>query len=121
MIRRTRFITTAVGLAVLAAAAAGCGTAAPARPPTAAVTVPAVALNTSVTTAAGTWATVVMGGSAAQHDNFWELFFRPVASPRWTLVTPPGTADNGGLVLASGPGRHSSPRSGQARTSRLRR
>jgi hypothetical protein len=58
-------------------------------------------LDTSTDTAAGTWATVVMGGSVASHDNFWQLFFRPPGSQQWNLVTPPGVADNGGLVLAA--------------------
>jgi hypothetical protein len=43
-----------------------------------------------------------MGGSAADYNNFWQLFIRPAGSTRWKLVTPPGTADNGGLVLAGG-------------------
>ena len=60
----------------------------------------ALSLNTAVVTAAGTWAVAVMGGSAAQHNNFWQLLIRPAGSTRWKLVTPPGTADNGGLVLA---------------------
>jgi hypothetical protein len=42
-----------------------------------------------------------MGGSAASHNNFWQLFIRPAGTTRWTLATPPGTADNGGLVLAA--------------------
>ena len=62
-------------------------------------------LETSVTTQAGTWAIVVMGGSAADHNNFWQVFLRPAGSGRWKLVTPPGTADNGGIVLADGSGR----------------
>ena len=41
-----------------------------------------------------------MGGSAATHDNFWQLFVRPAGSTAWRLVTPPGVADNGGLVVA---------------------
>ena len=57
-------------------------------------------LATSLVTAAGTWAVAVMGGSAAQHNNFWQLFMRPAGSSAWKLVTPPGVADNGGLVLA---------------------
>ena len=40
-----------------------------------------------------------MGGAAAQHDNFWELFARS-AGGSWTLATPPGVATNGGLVAA---------------------
>ena len=42
-----------------------------------------------------------MGGSAASHNNFWQLFMRPAGSTEWKLVTPPGVADNGGLVTAN--------------------
>lgn len=31
---------------------------------------------------------------------FWEVFARPATSAAWRLVTPPGVADNGGLVAA---------------------
>jgi len=104
MTRQMRAIATAACVAVLGSAATGCGSAPAARPTSTAGTVPAVALNTSITTAAGTWATVVMGGSAAQHNNFWQVFIRPAGATRWKLVTPPGTADNGGLILAPGAG-----------------
>ena len=91
--------------AALASAAliAGCGSTAPVAPAPAAQAPPAGApfLATTLVTAAGTWAIAVMGGSVATHDNFWQLFARPVGSRSWKLVTPPGTADNGGLVLAS--------------------
>jgi hypothetical protein len=82
--------------------AAGCAGAPATSAPATRAAPPSPALNTSMDTAAGTWAAVVMGGSAAQDDNFWQLFLRPAGSTRWKLVTPPGTADNGGLVLASG-------------------
>jgi len=49
----------------------------------------------------GTWGIVEMGGSAAQENNFWELFARPAAGGPWRLVTPPAVADNGGLVVAA--------------------
>ena len=85
---------------LLAAAllAAGCGSTAsqstatvrPARPPS---------LATSLATATGTWAVAVMGGSAASHNNFWQLFVRPAGTSSWRLATPPGVASNGGLVL----------------------
>jgi hypothetical protein len=39
-----------------------------------------------------------MGHFSEQDNTFWELFHAVPASPRWTLVTPEGTADNGGLV-----------------------
>jgi hypothetical protein len=42
-----------------------------------------------------------MGGSSAQHENFWQLIARPAAAAQWSLATPPGVADNGGLVGAS--------------------
>jgi hypothetical protein len=58
-------------------------------------------LSTSLVTAQGTWAVAVMGGPDAD-DKFWQLFFRPATSGRWSLVTPPGVADNGGLVAAAG-------------------
>ena len=92
------------GLALACAGlAAGCGaqtaTVAVTRPP--AVT---ASLSTSLTTAQGTWAIAVMGGSAASHNNFWQLFVRRADTGRWSLVTPGGVADNGGLVAAGGNG-----------------
>jgi hypothetical protein len=89
-----------VGLAVACAgllAACGSQRAAVTSPAPPAVTVP---LGTSLVTAQGTWAIAVMGGSAASYDNFWQLFVRPAGASRWSLVTPQGVADNGGLVAA---------------------
>jgi hypothetical protein len=78
--------------------AAGCGSVAsqattPSRP------APPPSLATSLATATGTWAVTVMGGSAASHNNFWQLFVRPAGTSTWRLATPPGVASNGGLVL----------------------
>ena len=103
----SRPVRTAAALALAAAALiAGCGSPAPPAPAPAAEAPSAGApfLATSLVTAAGTWAVAVMGGSAATHDNFWQLFARPAGGQRWKLVTPPGTADNGGLVLAGAGG-----------------
>ena len=58
-------------------------------------------LSTSLVTAQGTWAVAVMGGPDAD-NKFWQLFFRPVTGGGWSLVTPQGVADNGGLVAAGG-------------------
>ena len=88
------------GLAMACAALlAACGSqrAVVTSPGPAAVTVP---LGTSLVTAQGTWAIAVMGGSAASNNNFWQLFVRPAGASRWSLVTPEGAADNGGLVAA---------------------
>jgi hypothetical protein len=102
-LRRRRTAAVAVILpAVLFAA--GCGGTPATPPPATQAAPPAPSLNTSLDTTAGTWAAVVMGGSAAQENAFWQLFIRPARSARWRLVTPPGTADNGGLVLADGSG-----------------
>jgi hypothetical protein len=98
--RRGRLALAAViGGAVFTA---GCGSAAAPARGQGGIAVAASPLDTSVVSAAGTWAAVVMGGSAADFNNFWQLFIRPAAGTRWRLVTPPGTADNGGLVLAAG-------------------
>ena len=95
----------AAALALAAAAlVAGCGSAAPAARGPAAWAPPGGTpfLATSLVTRAGAWAVVAMGGPVASEDNFWQLFIRPAGTSTWTLVTPPGTADNGGLVLADG-------------------
>jgi hypothetical protein len=96
-----------IALAMVGVLAAGCGTSRPAADSPARWAPPAGAafLATSLRTAAGTWAIAVMGGPAAAHDNFWQLFIRPAGSTRWKLVTPPGVADNGGLIVASAGGR----------------
>ncbi len=101
MSRPRRLAATAVLLPAVMLAA-GCAGAPATTAPVTQAPPPSPSLNTSLDTAAGTWAAVVMGGSAAQDNNFWQLFIRPPGSIRWKLVTPPGTADNGGLVLADG-------------------
>ncbi len=89
----------AAGLVMLVA---GCGT--QTTPPAAsALRVQTAPLSTSLVTAQGTWAVAVMGGSAASENNFWQLFVRPAGASHWSLVTPEGVADNGGLV-ATGAG-----------------
>lgn len=57
-------------------------------------------LDTSAAVGSTTWAVVVMGGSVATENNFWQLLVRPAGASSWQLATPPGVADNGGLVLA---------------------
>jgi len=87
--------------------AAGCGSqAAPVAAP--APRVQTAPLSTSLVTPQGTWAVTVMGGSAADENNFWQLFVRPAGATRWSLVTPQGVADNGGLVAAAGDGQGAS-------------
>ena len=60
-------------------------------------------LTTSIATVGSTWAVVVMGDPASQSGAFWQLVTLPHGSTQWALVTPPGVADNGGLVAAADP------------------
>jgi hypothetical protein len=98
---RLRAGLAVAGLAVAGLAAAGiagCGS----RPAPSAQAAPPVAppLVTTFASGAGTgWAIVEMGGSAADENNFWELFARQPGSATWRLATPLGVADNGGLVV----------------------
>jgi hypothetical protein len=92
-----------LGAGLALAALGGCASqSAPVSAPS--LTVVTAPLSTSLVTAQGTWAVAVMGGSAASHNNFWQLFVRPTGATRWSLVTPEGVADNGGLVAAGGAG-----------------
>jgi len=90
----------ASGLACAGLIAAGCSSSPTASTGQAAAPA-APLLATSFAAAAGAgWAVVQMGGPAAQHNNFWQLFVRQAGTTRWRLATPPGVADNGGLVVA---------------------
>jgi len=95
---RRRLVVGLAAAGLLAAGMAGCGSAAPTAARQAAPAVPP--LVTSFASGAGTgWAIVEMGGSAADEENFWELFARQPGSATWRLATPAGVADNGGLVV----------------------
>ena len=99
--RATAAVMTGLLGLVIAVPLAGCGStpAAGAAHPAASITESALA--TSLASSGGTsWAVVQMGGSAAQHNNFWELFVRPAGTAAWKLATPIGVASNGGLVAA---------------------
>ncbi len=98
--RRAAAVTAAVAVAGLLVA--GCGSVAASKPQSAPPPAPLPQLATTITATSGTsWAIVVMGGSSAQLNDFWELFARPAGAADWHLVTPTGVADNGGLVAAA--------------------
>ncbi len=42
-------------------------------------------------------------GARSGENHFWELLWQGSGSARWSLVTPPGVQDNGGLALATAP------------------
>jgi hypothetical protein len=101
---RTRWGLAAGGaMAAIGILAAGCGgTPAAGGGHGTARNAAALPLATSLVDAGGTsWAVAQMGGSSAQEDNFWQIFVRPAGAARWSLATPGGVADNGGLVVAS--------------------
>ena len=87
---------------VVMAGLAGCsgrmpGTAGAPHPAPPAVSVP---LGTSFASATGVMAVVAMGKLSDPVNTFWQLFVRVGATSAWALVTPPGVADNGGLVAS---------------------
>ena len=92
----------ALAVAGLTASGAGCGSVASPAPVRRPPPPPRpLSLSTSVSTPDATWAVVLMGGSAARFNNFWQVVVRPAGSSAWRLATPPGVASNGGLVLAA--------------------
>jgi hypothetical protein len=94
-------LRTGSALLITALAVAGCastGSRSVTAPPAAATAPLATSMSAP---GGGTWAIVAMGGSAAQENLFWELLTRPAGSSKWELDTPPGVADNGGLVAAA--------------------
>lgn len=63
---------------------------------------PAAPLTTTFSTSAGGWAVVAMGALRQPLNTFWQLLHRQGPQGQWSLATPPGVADNGGLVVTSG-------------------
>lgn len=98
--RRASAIAAAAAALASAGALAACGSSASSAGSAAGGTSagpPAVSLATSLSTAADNWAVVPVSAN----PTFWEVLVRPTASATWQLVTPPGVADNGGLVAAT--------------------
>ena len=94
----------AAALAALAMLAtgvlAGCGSRAAGQPARSAPPV-RLSLATSADYPDGSWAVLVMGGSAAGHNNFWQVFVREGRAAAWKLATPLGAASNGGITVAA--------------------
>ncbi len=61
-------------------------------------------LATSLPGAGGSWALLPAGASSGE-EHFWELLRRRGGrGASWSLVTPPGVQDNGGLAIAAAGG-----------------
>ncbi|MGA3351819.1 MAG: hypothetical protein ABSD85_01375 [Acidimicrobiales bacterium] len=80
------------GAVVLAGASSASGAGALTPPPGRAP------LQASMTTSSGTWVDLAMGDLAQLANTFWQVLYLEPGGSRWSLVTPPGFADNGGLV-----------------------
>ncbi len=99
---RGRVATGLLALGLLAAtlSACGSGSGSGSRGATEALSTP---LATSLPSAGGGWALLPAGASSGE-EHFWELLHRGAGSSRWSVVTPPGVQDNGGLALAAAGG-----------------
>ena len=61
-------------------------------------------MESAVSTSGGSWVILPMGDPSDKSNTFWELFHAVPGTSRWSLVTPPGVADNGGLVAGASAG-----------------
>jgi hypothetical protein len=61
-------------------------------------------LESAVSTSNGSWVILPMGDLSNRDSTFWQLFRATPGSSHWSLVTPPGVADNGGLVAGASAG-----------------
>jgi hypothetical protein len=98
--RRARPRALAALAAGLVLTAGACGSPATTTAPAPHV-VPPPPLDTSLATGGGTVAVVAMGQLGQPGETFWQLFVLSGPDGRWVLRTPPGVADNGGLVAAT--------------------
>ncbi len=103
-------LASATGVWATASGGAPGDAGAAATSPGSRVTGPATAgLGQTWTSASGTWAVVAMGRYDQPLNTFWQMLFRPAGTARWTLVTPPGVASNGGFSAGGLPGATGAP------------
>jgi hypothetical protein len=100
---RTRRSTTALTLVVVAVGLAACSTTttgsdAPTRRVPPSISAP---LDATIDTGSGEVAVVAMGNLSDPLNTFWQVLSRAGAAAPWQVVTPPGVADNGGLVVSA--------------------
>ena len=58
-------------------------------------------LESGSATPTGSWVVLPMGQLSDKSNTFWQLLHAPVGSSHWSVVTPPGAADNGGIVAGT--------------------
>ena len=89
-----------IAAGAVAAVAAACGSSS-AGTDTATVQHQAPPAPEATTTASGATVVLAMGDLTDPSNTFFELFTQPVGATTWKLATPPGVADNGGLVVGA--------------------
>jgi hypothetical protein len=92
-----RAVTAVAALVACVSIASAAGARAASAAPPDAPSARAAGLGQTWETPQGTWAVVAMGHLQSRLNTFWQLFFRPAGTTRWSLVTPPGVASNGGF------------------------
>ncbi len=58
-------------------------------------------LTSAVSTSSDSWVMLPMGELSVQSNTFWQLLHAVPGSSHWSVVTPEGVADNGGLVVGT--------------------
>ena len=60
-------------------------------------------LRSAVSTANGSWVVLPIGELGDPSNTFWQLLYAGPGSSHWSVVTPEGVADNGGIVAGVSP------------------
>ena len=60
-----------------------------------------VPLSSAIEADNGSWAVLPMGDLSSPLNTFWQVLHAAPESSRWSVVTPQGVADNGGLVAGA--------------------
>ena len=61
-------------------------------------------VTSAVSTSSDSWVMLPMGELSVQDNTFWQLLHTVPGSSQWSVVTPEGVADNGGLVAGTAGG-----------------
>ncbi len=61
-------------------------------------------LPSGVSTPDGSWVVLPMGELSVATNTFWQVLHAVPGVSHWSVVTPPGVADNGGLVTGAAAG-----------------
>lgn len=103
---RRRMLPISCLLAALSVTLLGCSQATQ-RPTSLSAPAVSLPLDSSLSTGTSTWAVLPMGEIGSLANTFWQVVVLRSGQSRWSLATPPGVADNGGLVVADEGGSRS--------------